>query len=272
MPMFGSETTVSVQVVPAEVHAGEEVTCRVDLSEIDRRVRRARVEVGYYNAYPEAVNTAESERLHRVEEFSDWVPVQSAPLFGEPPSAGCQDIRLQVPQDAPSTIPGEVDWRIRAVVDRRRGRDAHSEAPLIVRGDWERLAHLAHNPAESSGDTPVTIDVATRQLRAGDTVAGTITVNPTEEIHIRSVRVQLASERGSDYVTETTRPATQSVAGEKILQPGHRLTAPFVLAVPAEATPTYEAQASSHHWYIEAVIDEPLIPDEVTRLEILVTP
>jgi hypothetical protein len=53
MPMPPSDQKISVRlsVQPARATAGDEITCRVDIDQIDAKVRGGRVELGYQNTY-----------------------------------------------------------------------------------------------------------------------------------------------------------------------------------------------------------------------------
>ncbi len=303
--MFGTAATVRVRCEPAAVSAGEEIVCYVDLGEVDRRARRARVEIGYENVYLEPVehdndsdSTFHGYGMSSTQETSAWVPVDCVPLPGEPPSSGTYDVRLRVPPDAPPTVPGAVEWQVRAILDRHHARDARGEARLVVAGSSARLAHFAATPPESTGDTTIDVNVPTRAVHPGETITGSLTVNPSSELRVDGLQVRLVRQRrtyadsgthrepahhlsgfavtwrsnvGTTTVVEASRVASENVCGECTLHPGNRVTESFAITVPVDSTPTFEAEFSSQHWYLQAVLDRPLHRDDMTQLEILLT-
>ena len=128
MPMPPSDQKISVRlsVQPARATAGDEITCRVDIDQIDAKVRGGRVELGYQNTY-------RSKDNHGTGRNTEWVSVRTAQLFERGLAPGPQFVHLAVPVDAPPTIQSAVEWYVQAVIDRRRGFDAWAEAPLVVR-------------------------------------------------------------------------------------------------------------------------------------------
>jgi hypothetical protein len=169
---------------------------------------------------------------------------------------------------APST--GEV----RAIVERRRGLDTWAEARLVVQAAPGVLAHRMETPTESGTEIPMTVELATRELRPGGILAGTVTANPTVEGWIRGLRVQLVRERHEqDGIVERYVEAETVVTltGEADVRPGVSIFSPFQIAAPADPVPCWDARYNSEHWYLEVVADVPMMRDEVTRIELLVT-
>jgi hypothetical protein len=82
---------------------------------------------------------------------------------------------------------------------------------------------------------PMTVELTTRELRPGGTLAGTVTANPTVEQNTRGLRVQLVSERHEqDDIVVRDVEAVVTLTGEADLRPGVSISSPFQIAAPAD--------------------------------------
>jgi len=146
---------------------------------------------------------------------------------------------------------------VRASIDRRRGGDASSEAPLTVLTPASALAALPQTSGELQGDLAMTLEASPRTLRGGDTVSGTLTLAPTADVSARAVRVELRWRRADNddecSVVET-EAQEQLLAGVDLAGGGSR-TLPFSLAVPQGAPPSFEAKHSRLRWTVEGIVD-----------------
>jgi hypothetical protein len=269
MPLFGPTTEVRLSVEPSTVSAGEEIVCRVDIGEIDPKVQGGRVEFGYENTYE--CHGRDSDGSSRPED-TDWVSVQTAPLFAAPAVPGPRVVHFQIPLDAPPTVDYAVEWLVRAIVERRKGRNATAEQTVTVHAAPAALTHRTRTPPESSSDIPLTVELATRELRRGGTLTGTISAIPAVALDARGLRVQLVSERHEhDGIVNSDVETVVAVTGKIALRAGQPITAPFAITLDPEASPCWQAKNNSQHWYLEAVIDLPMRQDKTTRIELLVT-
>jgi hypothetical protein len=267
---FGRKTPVQLTVEPSTVTAGEEIICRVDVGKLDAKVQGGRVELGYANTYSRLSQDSDGDNSPGW--TTEWVPVQTVPMFAGIPEPGQRVFRLRLPRDEPPSVTDTVDWEVRAIVDRRRGLDAWAEAPLVVQAAPGVLARRMETPTESGTEIPMTVELATRELRPGGILAGTVTANPTVEGGMRGLRVQLVRERHEqDGIVERDVEAVVRLTGEAELRPGVSILSPFQIAAPADPAPCWDAKYNSEHWYLEVVADVPLRRDEVTRIELLVT-
>ena len=269
MVPFGRKTPVQLTVEPSTVAAGEEIICRVDVGKIDAKVQGGRVELGYLNSYCRVSRDSAGEDSEGW--TTEWVPVQTVPLFAGTPEPGQRVFSLCLPQEAPPSVDAAVAWEVRAIVDRRRGFDAWDEAPLVVQAAPGMLAHRTQTPTEHATEIPMTVELTTRELRPGGILAGTVTANPTVAQHTRGLRVQLVSERHEqDSIVERDVEAVVTLTGDAELRPGVSISSPFQIAAPADPAPCWDAKYNSQHWYLEVVADLPMVRDEVTRIELLV--
>ena len=266
MVPFGRKTPVQLTVEPSTVAAGEEIICRVDVGKIDAKVQGGQVELGYLNTYSQRPDSDGDSSI------TEAVMIQTVPLFAGPPERGQRVFRLRLPKDAPPSVEDTVEWQVWATVDRRRGLDTWEDVPLVVQAAPGVLAHRMQTPTESSTEIPMTVELATRELRPGGILAGTVTANPTVEGVTRGLRVQLVSERHEqDGIVERGVEAVVTLTGEADLRPGVSIFSPFQIAGPADPAPCWDAKYNSQHWYLEVVADRPFMRDEVTRIELLVT-
>ena len=266
MVPFGRKTPVQLTVEPSTVTAGEEIICRVDVGEIDAKVQGGLVGLCYLNTYSQRPDSDGDSSA------TEAVMVQTVPLFAGPPEPGQRVFRLRLPKDAPPSVEDTVEWQVWATVDRRRGLDTWEDVPLVVQAAPGVLAHRMQTPTESSTEIPMTVELATRELRPGGILAGTVTANPTVEGVTRGLRVQLVSERHEqDGIVERDVEAVVTLTGEADLRPGVSIFSPFQIAGPADPAPCWDAEYNSQHWYLEVVADLPFMRDEVTRIELLVT-
>ena len=266
MVPFGRKTPVQLTVEPSTVTAGEEIICRVDVGEIDAKVQGGLVGLSYMNTYSQRPDSDGDSTTTAA------VMVQTVPLFAGPPEPGRRVVRLRLPKDAPPSVEDTVEWEVWATVDRRRGLDTWEDVPLVVQAAPGVLAHRMQTPTESSTEIPMTVELATRELRPGGILAGTVTATPTVEGVTRGLRVQLVSERHEqDGIVERDVEAVVTLTGEADLRPGVSISSPFQIAGPADPAPCWDAKYNSQHWYLEVVADLPFRRDEVTRIELLVT-
>jgi hypothetical protein len=270
MAPFGRKTSVQLTVEPSTVIAGEEIVCQVDVGTIDAKVQGGRIELGYGNTY--ARRSQDRDAGSSTAWTTEWVPVESVPMFAGAPAAGQRVVRLRLPTDAPPSVADAVDWEVRAVVDRRRSFDAWAETPLVVHASPGLLAHRIQTPTESATEVPMTIELTTRELRPGGILTGTVTANPTVEQATRGLRAQLVRERHEqDGIVDRDVDAVVTLTGEAQLRPGVAISSSFQIAAPADPAPCWDARYNSQHWYLEVVADLPHTRDEVTRIELLVT-
>jgi WD40 repeat protein len=134
-PAPGRKTSVRLSVQPSTVTVGEEITCRVDIDQIDAKVRGGHVELGYSESHYEIdAYTDDREYANRApNKRTEWLFVSTVQLFEAGLEPGPQFVRLAIPEGAPPTAKDAVEWRVEAIIDRRRGLDALAEAPLVVR-------------------------------------------------------------------------------------------------------------------------------------------
>ena len=269
MPLFGTKTEVEVRVEPAEVVAGEAVRVTARFGELDKKAQGARIELGYRNTYKEDDTDSDGDRTTRTRKDDVVVAAEQVPV--DRASAGEVEAELVVPADAPGSAPEVIEWFVRALVDRRRGRDADAREPLTVLAPARALATWAESAPTVDGRCTFALDVSTRTVRPGDAISGTLTVTPHEEISARAVRVQIERRRNDpDRNVDADDGTRVELCGETVLRPGEERTLPFEIAVPQDAPPSFRAQYNHQHWYLQGVVDVKRSSDPSVQLEVVV--
>jgi hypothetical protein len=265
---FG-RTEVALSAEPLELAPGQTVRATASVGNPDRRVSGGRIELLYRNEHKYEGRDSDGDRT--VYTRTRDVVVASEPLFGAGGvAAGDHTAELTVPAAAPGSAGDYVEWRVRAVVDRRSARDANAFVALTVHSSPDTHAAVAAEPPENRADVPLALEAAPRTVRPGDRIAGTLTIGPaTAEVTGRAVRVQLKrTVHHQDDVVEGDEYARTALAQDLRLPAGERGTLPFELTVPPGVVPTFAAQYNRCHWHVEGVIDRPMRSDHVVRAQL----
>ena len=267
MPLFGgTRTDVEIALDRDTVVAGEEVVASLDVGELDKKVQAVRVELGYRNTYKEDDTDADGDRTTSTTREDVVVHGEQLPL-----ESGTPTVTLFVPPDAPGSAPDSVDWFVKAVVDRKRARDASAQTPLTVLAPLEPLAAWAERAPEVEGRCLMELSASSRVVRPGETITGTLRISAQEEISARAVRVQLRRRRDDpDRNTDEDDKTRIELGGQASLAPGQQHALDFSIQVPGDAAPSFRAQHNEQHWYLEGIIDVKRSSDPTIRLEILV--
>jgi hypothetical protein len=273
MGLFGGGVQVALRLDRERVVAGETVQARVEIGEPDRKTQGGRVELLYRNTYRYESRDSDGDRTNS--RTTEDVVVVSEPLFEHAtPAAGHVTVALPVPADAPGSDAKAVEWQVRAVVDRKRSRDARETLPLHVGSSPEALAAWAQAPfaAPDKGCT-MTLEASSRVVRPGERITGVLTVRAplSEPLSARALRVDLRRIRhDEDDLTDEDRMKLEVVAGGIELSGGEERRVPFEVVVPPHAGPSFVARHNTQRWYLEGIVDRPRARDYVGELEIVV--
>lgn len=270
MGLFGDKTQIQLDVAHSEVAAGQPVVARVRLGSPDKRAQGGRVELLYRNTYTEDYRDGDGD--HETRTVTTDVVVDTQPLAtGGGLRAGETVIELPLPRTAPGTSPNTVEWMVRAVVDRKLASDAEAKAPLVVRVPAQPLESWAQTPVVSPKQCIIGIDVASRIVRPGEQISGTMTLTPTSPVSARAARVRLRRVRHDKGDNKRDQVVQEVVVAEHLeLAPGDTRTAAFALTVPLDAPPSFAAQHNQQRWYVEVVLDRKRALDYEGRLEVVV--
>lgn len=267
MGLFGSKTDLAITLDTDIVTAGGEVRATVEVGEADKKAQGGRVELLYKNTYKEEYRDSDGDRSTRT--TSEDVVVDAVHL--EELEAGARQVTLTVPPDASGNDAKAVEWRVQAVVDRKRARDARAEQAIHVHGGEDVLAGWAERAPSRPKECDVVLEPSTRIVQPGDRITGTVTFRATREaLSGRALRVDLhrVLEDRDDLTDEATVKAELSSSVDLAVGEEERLT--FEVVVPEDAGPSFRAKHNAQHWYLEGVVDRPRARDYVGRVELLV--
>jgi hypothetical protein len=273
MGLFGSKVEVGVSLAGDRVAPGEAVGVRVDVPKVDGKVRGGRVDLLYRNTYRDVEVEADDDREEQTAVTrTDEVVVASLPLWDGPPQEGERALDLVVPEDAPASVPGMVEWQVRAVVDRKMAADGVVDAPLHVRASETALSSWAQRTPRLEAGSPLALTAEPRLLRPGRRVTGAVAVRAgSEEVSGRALRVELVRRRREQAGIEDVQVAATALLEEDVAVPaGASREVPFALDVPADASPSARADRNEQHWTLRAVLDRKLRSDPTAELEVVV--
>lgn len=278
---------------------GDAVNVRVRLANAQNgRARGARVELLYTSRYRERQS---SDERAGTEERTDDVAVTREPFGAIDPAhrgiaAGEHSVTLRLPETAPPTAAKFVEWKARAVIDRRLAPDLTAEIPFTVLAPpvepkddpsapppvWamrDAIALARHYRKQAQPDAvraedcELSFRLEGRTVRAGATIAGRLVLRANADLTLSDVRVELVL-----YRVEGRIPAWQVTNAAPILRlrvgepgsiaSGEARTYPFSLRVPDNAPPSLRAEGVTLDWYLVGIASLPRRPDFDVRTRI----
>lgn len=273
MPLFGGDMSVDLAVDGQTFEPGQTIACRVGVGGAgDDKLRALRVELAYENTYYHRTRDADGDS-HETR-TTDRVVVATEQLAADELAGvtGGLDFALEVPADAPPSAVKWVDWSVEAILDRRRARDRRESLPVTILGLPGGYAAWASAPPECREDAcDMQIDVSARAACAGETLSGTLRVEPRQQFDARSVVVALDGRmRHEDGIVRTCGEARVTVAGRTSFAPGLAQEFSFQIAVPADALPTFRAEHSQMRWHLKGICDRKLRGDSTVSVEVVI--
>lgn len=240
------------------------------VGEPDRRVQGGRVRLLYVNSY--RYHSTDSDGDRSTSTARKDVVLAEAQLFGEGgPAAGTYAIALRVPDDAPPSAEDTVAYRLEAEIVRKGGRDPDAQVELHVASAPTAYADRAARPVEQPDEFWAEVEAGPRELAAGATVAGTLTLTSAAGLEGRALRVRARGvRRDQDDLTTSYEGEPQALAEPAALAPGEAQTHSFSVLVPADGPPTFEAEHNALEWALEVYVDRKLRGDPVARLPLVV--
>lgn len=253
---------VNVSVAEPTTTTGGSLTAHVTVAgELDEKVRGLRVELLYVNEYRYKRRQDGDGRNRRttgsdtvdffvgdsgngnttIDVREEDVVVQTITFpVADGPLTGARDVELWVPEDAPPTSGQLVRWKVRAVVDRAKGRDVHGEARVVVHSSPAR--GTARTAAEPDVDEQLELVLSERIVRPGDTLTGTLVVAPKKTTKFTDIRVEIQAHRSDqDGISDTDTICAVALSGKTQVDGGERQELPFELDVPVDAMPSFVA-------------------------------
>lgn len=270
MGLFGGKPDVEIQLDSDTVVAGGTVRARATFGAPDRKTQGARIELLYRNTYKHDTTDSDGDRTTSTTHSDVIVVVQQVDLSDSGLTGGVEAV-FDVPREAPGTAFKSVEWKVRAVVDRKLARDARAEAPLTVLVPADQHPMWATGPLECSEAWPMSIEPSSRVVRPGETITGRFTFAPSETVKASGVRVQLRRHRSDPDANSDIDDKTRvELMGKTELPAGQYQDLSFSITVPPDAAPSFDAQYNTQRWYLEGVIDKSLARDPNVKAEVFV--
>ena len=256
---------------------GQTIAAHVNVGgEGDDKLRALRVELRYHNTYYHETSSSSDSGGRDETKTSDDVVVVTEQVPAEELSAttgsGAFDFTLTIPEDVPPSAPKWIDWSVAAILDRRRARDRRESAPIIILAPATGYALWATAPPSCDEDAcDMQLDLDARAVRIGNTLSGTLRIDPRKEFEARRVRIALEGRmHHEDGIKRKAGEAKVTVAERTKFVPGAAQAFPFQITVPTDALPTFVARHNQLRWTLRGVCDRSLRGDHDVSAEIVV--
>jgi hypothetical protein len=170
---------------------------------------------------------------------------------------------VQLPADAPCTCRGKlvnIRWTLKAILDVPKRADLSQEKPLHVFCRPPGGATPVPTAEKTFGEVSLSLKAPAGAV-AGTSLKGQLTLQITDKLTIRSIRIELVQVEVAGTRREDTVVATAQVSGETAFSPLESPSFSFSLPIPADALPTSVCTHSSLRWKVKAVIDRKMKSD-----------
>jgi hypothetical protein len=256
---------------------GQTIAARVEVGGGgDDKLRALRVELRYRNTYYHRTSSSSDTGGSDETKTSDDVVVVTEQLPADDPGmlggSGSFDFTLTIPEYAPPSAPKWVEWSVMAILDRRRARDRRESVPITILampGGYELWATAPQSCEEDACD--MLLDVPARSARVGETLSGTLRIDPKREFDSRRVRVALEGRmHHEDGIKRKAGEAKVTLAERTTFAPGFAQEFPFAITVPGDGLPSFLADHNQLRWTLKGICDRSLRGDHVVSAEIVV--
>ncbi|TPG35788.1 hypothetical protein [Mycolicibacterium hodleri] len=276
MGLFSRSGGVTVVVSPGIVTPRQTVQATVTTDKPIDKVRSARLDWGYANFYQyhwagkvDSVAAAGNDTIWTADQVGtnyggdrdtdDWVSViaEELPIATGEFTGATSNFRI--PSWAPASSPSIARWECRLTVD-RSGRDVDTRGEFTVAIGTADVESYTEPLERISGAAETVIDITLSKpvWRAGETITGRVTLNPTMDLPDGDLAVSWQRDRESHPLTRAPGPGGQ--LDGRIVTLGKRIPLPanvpvvceFEIPLPEDAPPTAAAVHSSINWFVQA--------------------
>jgi hypothetical protein len=199
-----------------------------------------------------------------------WVTREVLANQGELSANDTHRFEWQIPPDALASCSGEivqVSYVVKVTVDRAMARDQNEEVAVTVvaptTGAYTQSGDFGE--MNTNAGVEMRLSLPTLEYVEGGTINGRLTVEPSQSIDAREVRVELmrqervrAGER--EHVKDKTMEKVQ-VAASPTLVPGTPLAYDFSLTVPESGSPSHDVGDTAVIWMLVGTVDRPMRGD-----------
>jgi len=193
-----------------------------------------------------------------------WITREALAAEGEL-SANCAfRFGWQIPSDVAATYAGDI---VKVTVDQVMARDQNEEVELKVVAPAPGVYTQPGEFCEMNNDSGAVMrfSLPTLEFVEGDTVQGRLSIEPSQSIDAREIRVELMRH-------EQVNPGDRTNVKQKLMQrvqvaaspklvPGQPLTYDFALDVPAAGPPSHDVGDTVVTWLLVGTIDRPMRGD-----------
>jgi Arrestin (or S-antigen), C-terminal domain len=273
--LFGPKVELSVETDKAAYLPGETVTATISVRATkDLEIEEGRAELVYENEYSYREQYRNSDGSVEVSEptTTDRL-VHTTEPFLQPGAvatgAGHEyTVALKLPDDAIASGEGEITkvrWKVKAILSRRRANDPDAHTVFTVLSPPDAYAPSTEAGVDANDDCDLDLHLTgSRDVRPGDTVAGTLIVTPRSALDAKEVRVELV--RHEDVPRDNGNEEYAVLASTVVTENPELTTAvpreyPFELPLPGGMCPSLETDQSTVRWYVRGVVARRLRSD-----------
>jgi hypothetical protein len=199
-----------------------------------------------------------------------WVTRQVLATEGDLSANDTYRFDWQIPLDAAASCNGDIvqmKWLAKVTVDRAMARDQNEEVVLnvVARPPGVYVQSGDFGEMNTSSGVVMRLSLPTLELLEGDTLQGRLTIEPSEAIDAREVRIELIRDERVNagdraHARQKSMQRLQLDASPKLV-PGTPVAYDFVLPVPAAGSPSHDVGDTVVSWLLVGTIDRPMRGD-----------
>jgi hypothetical protein len=272
---MGSVPSIDVSMPGRSFAPGRPITLRIAVAaEAGVPLRAVRIELGYDNAFLYQDDSIRRPGLHRRGNCA--VAVEAKEMLGDHPllagGSGTFDTTLQLPDDAPASVPDWVQWRVRAMLlYDARGHDQVATVPITVLATPDRYDAWAREVPLEIARNDMRLELTSRLACVGETLHGTLHVDAGEPFDAQAVRVELRCRMNHrDSISKVLAARTVMEAPAAAFVPGVPQQFSFELSVPEDGVPSTRAPYNDVRWSVWGVCDRVRRSDHTVDAELVV--
>jgi Arrestin (or S-antigen), N-terminal domain/SpoOM protein len=199
-----------------------------------------------------------------------WVHREVLAASGDLSANDSFKFEWQIPPDTAGSCHGEVvqvKWLVKVTVDRAMARDQNEEVELTVltRAPGVYTQSGDFGDMNTSSGVAMKLSLPTLELVEGDTLRGRLSIDPSQSIDAREVRVELVRDErvnvGDRAHNKQKSMQRVQVAASPKLEPGRPLAYDFTLPVPEAGSPSHDLGDTVVMWLVVGTIDRPMRGD-----------
>lgn len=275
--MFGGkgvEISIGLDRADGTYAVGDTVGAQITLAGKGGKVREVRAGLVRHHRYQTIQRTRHNDGDYRDsyvwETKETWVARETLATEGELSADDTYQFAWQIPANDAATCDGDnvkVKWLAKVTVDRAMARDQNEELEFTVVSPPTGAYTQSGDFGEMNTNSGVVmrLSLPTLELVEGDTLQGRLTVEPSQSVDAREIRVELirdervnAGERAHNKQKSVQR--VQLDPSPKLV-PGTPVAYDFALPVPQTGCPSHDVGDTVVSWLVVGTIDRPMRGD-----------